>query len=76
MTAMRNEAIAYINKMPEEKIENAVNYLRLLHEKRNPAEASGIEEVYERIEAGLEDFKHGRSRPFEEVMGEIIGGLL
>ena len=73
MTAMtiRNEAIGYINELPEDKLDIVINYLRNIRAKKNPVEVTTKEELYRRLEEGLDDIKNGRVHPFEDVMREV-----
>jgi hypothetical protein len=68
--AIRNEAIGYINELPDEKLRIVINYLRNIGAKKNPVEVTTKEELYARLEAGLEDIRHGRVTSMEEVMRE------
>jgi predicted transcriptional regulator len=71
MMTIRNEAIGYINELPEERLESAITYLRNLCEKKHPLEVSSAEELHAKIEEGLEDVRQGRTRPFKEAMADI-----
>ncbi|MCL2362349.1 MAG: hypothetical protein FWC73_11130 [Defluviitaleaceae bacterium] len=75
MVAIRNKAIEYINELPEERLVSALNYLRFLGEQTHPLEITSKEVLYRKIDNGLEDVAHGRVRPFDDVMEEIIAGL-
>ena len=70
-TAIRKEAIEYINELPEEKLGNVITYLRNIGAKKNPVEVTTKEELYARLEEGLEDIRQGRVQPFDEAMREI-----
>lgn|GEM_PF-1005701 len=72
MTAMaiRNELTGYINELPEEKLSSVLDYVLFLREKKYSWEATSIEDVYRNIEEGLDDIKHGRVFPLEDVMRE------
>ncbi|MCL1884141.1 MAG: hypothetical protein FWF81_10380 [Defluviitaleaceae bacterium] len=70
-TTIRNEAIGYINELPEDKLDVVVNYLRNIRAKKNPLEVTTKEELYRRLEEGLDDIENGRVYPFEDVMREM-----
>jgi len=70
-TSMKSKAITYIHELPDETLPSALSYLRYLSEKKHPLEVTSIEEVYARIEEGLEDVRQGRVRPFREAMQDI-----
>jgi predicted transcriptional regulator len=69
-TAIRNEAIGYINELPEDKLDAVLHYLREIRTKKNPVEVSTKEELYRRLEEGLDDIANGRVHSLEEVMRE------
>ena len=71
MTAIRNEAIGYINELSEEKLMGAIDYLRNLCEKKHPFEITSKEDLYSKIDEGLEDVQQGRVRPFKEAMTDM-----
>jgi hypothetical protein len=73
MTAatIRTNLIEYVNELPEEKLPSLLDYVRFLCEKRNPAEVTTLEEVYQRIDEGLDDLAHNRSEPFEDTMRDL-----
>ena len=76
MTAIINEAIGYLNQLPEAELINATEYLKRLTEKKHPLEITSKEELYKKIEAGLDDMKNGRSKPFDEVMLELRQNII
>ncbi|MCL1884952.1 MAG: hypothetical protein FWF81_14495 [Defluviitaleaceae bacterium] len=71
MTAVRNEAIGYINEMPEEKLTSALDFLRGLCEKKHPLEITSEEEFYNKLEEGLDDMRNGRGVPIEDAMRDL-----
>jgi len=71
MLAVREKAIEYINEIPEDRLASALDYLRFLCEPKNPLEVSSLEELYNRIDEGLEDIQRGRVQPFNEAIQEI-----
>ena len=71
MTAIRNEAIGYINELPEEKLVSALEYLKRLCEKEHPLQVKSKEELYSRIDAGLDDLKNCRGEPFEDTIRDL-----
>jgi len=60
MVAIREKAIGYINELPEESLVNVISYLRFLVEQKHPLEVTSKEELYRRIDEGLEDARQGR----------------
>jgi len=75
MFAARKIAMEYLNEVPEEKLPGVIDYLRFICEPKNPLELTSKEDLYRRIDEGLEDVQQGRVRPFEDAMNEIMGGL-
>ena len=75
MTAIMNEAIGYLNQLPEAELINVTEYLKRLSEKKHSLEITSKEELYRKIDKGLDDIKNGRSRPFGEAMDDIMSGL-
>jgi len=75
MTAIKNEAIGYINELPEEKLIAVINFLRNLQTAKHPLEISCKKELYKKLDKGLEDVENGRARPFDDVMDEIMHDL-
>jgi hypothetical protein len=71
MTAIRSEAIGYINDFPEEKLMGVIKFLRSVHATKHPLEITSKEELYRHLEEGMDDIKNGRSQPFEESMQDI-----
>ncbi|MCL1884131.1 MAG: hypothetical protein FWF81_10325 [Defluviitaleaceae bacterium] len=70
ITAIKDEVIGYMNDLPEEKLSSLLDYARFLRKKNHSWEATCIEDVYRSIEEGLDDIKHGRFYPLEDVMRE------
>lgn len=68
MLAIRSEAIGYINEMSEEKLTSALEFLRGLCDKNHPLEITSKEELFKKLEVGLDDMKHGRGEPFEDTI--------
>jgi hypothetical protein len=56
MVAIRNKKTEYINEIPEEK---------------HPLEISSMEELYNRMDEGLDDVANGRGKPLAEAMKDI-----
>ena len=71
MLAVRERAVEYLNAVPEEKLPGVIDYLRFVCEPKNPAEVTTKEELYRRIDEGMEDMRQGRVKPFDEAMREI-----
>ena len=71
MLAVRERAVEYLNEVPEEKLPGVIDYLRFVCEPKNPAEVTTKEELYRRIDEGMEDMRQGRVKPFDEAMREI-----
>ena len=70
MLAVRERAVEYLNAVPEEKLPGVIDYLRFVCEPKNPAEVTTKEELYRRIDEGMEDMRQGRVYPLEDVMRE------
>jgi len=75
MVAIREKAIGYINEMPEERLAGVVSYLQFLVAQKHPLEITSKEELYREIDKGLDDIEHGRVRPFEDAMDDILDSL-
>jgi hypothetical protein len=75
MTAIKDEAIGYINAMPEEKMISAISFLRKLQGAKHPLEITSKKELYKKLDKGMDDIKNGRVYPFDEVMDEIMDDL-
>jgi len=59
MLAVKEMAIRYINEMPEERLESALDYLQLLCEKEPPFAVNSKDDLYKKIDEGLEDMRQG-----------------
>jgi len=59
----------------EKQIASALDYLCFLCEKRFPFEVTSRNELYRKIDEGLEDMRQGRVQPFAETMQEVRQGL-
>lgn len=71
MTAIRDRAIGYINEMPEEKVHSLIEIIHYLAEEKHPLEISSMEELYKRLDEGLDDVANGRGKPLAEAMKDI-----
>jgi hypothetical protein len=71
MTAIKDRAIGYINEMPEEKVHSLIEIIHYLAEEKHPLEISSIEELYKRLDEGLDDVANGRGKPLAEAMKDI-----
>ncbi|MCL2379024.1 MAG: hypothetical protein FWC77_07860 [Defluviitaleaceae bacterium] len=71
MLAAKEMAIGYINKMSEERVISALDYLRFLYEQRLPFEVTSKDELYSKIDEGLEDMQQGRVQPYKDAMQDI-----
>jgi len=71
MTAMKSEAIGYINELSEEKMISVLNFLRSIRMAKHPLEVSSKEELYRKLNEGLDDIENGLVQPFEEAMQDI-----
>jgi len=76
MLAVREKAIEYINEIPEERLVSALDYLRFLCEPKHPLGVQSKEELYSRIDEGLDDIQNGKVQPFDEAMQEIRQDLV
>jgi len=71
MTAIRSEAIGYINDFSEEKMMGVIKFLRSVNAAKHPLEITSKEELYKRLEEGMDDIANGRGKPLEESMKDI-----
>ena len=71
IATLREEAIGYINDLPEDKLVGLLDYMQFLCEKSHPFVVNSLEELYAAIDEGLEDLKHGRHEPFEDTMRDL-----
>lgn len=75
MIAMRESAMRQLERLPEDKLQGVIDYMRLICEPSPPYDVATKEEFYTKIEEGLEDLQQGRARPFRDVMKEIKSEL-
>jgi|GEM_PF-2860703 len=48
---------------------------KAMREPKHPLEVTSKEELYKRIDKGLEDVRQGRVRPFDDVINGIMDDL-
>jgi len=75
MVAIRESAMRQLERLPEDKLQGVIDYMRFMCEPSPPYDVATEEEFHTRIEEGLEDMRQGKVRPFRDVMKEIKGEL-